>query len=274
MENNLVTIKNVRGYINQEGTAFLNLEDVARGLGFVETAKSGNEVVRWRTIRKYLLNLGIIATSCDGQGKENLPEFIPENIFYKLCMKANNDTARKFQDLVCDEILPNIRKNGGYIALNENDSDTDILARAILIAQKTIENKDKKIIALEKEKEEQKKRIEKLEPEAAYCEAMLIADGLTAPTEIAKNLGFKSAKELNKELNRVGVQYKTGKSSPWQLYSKYADKGYAKTVPTPKNTTKGLKSYSHLYWTEAGKKFIFELKKQGVIKTVAEKVAR
>lgn len=264
MENNLVTIQNVRGYVNETGTAYLNLEDVARGLGFTQI-KNGKEYVRWETIINYCNEFS------QQVGKDS---FIPENIFYKLCMKANNDTARKFQDLVCDEILPSIRKNGGYIATNKNDSDTDILARAILIAQKTIENKDKKIIALEREKEEQKKRIEKLEPEAAYCEAMLIADGLTAPTEIAKNLGFKSAKELNKELNRVGVQYKTGKSSPWQLYSKYADKGYAKTVPTPKNTTKGLKSYSHLYWTEAGKKFIFELKKQGVIKTVAEKVVR
>lgn len=269
MENNLVTIQNVRGYVNETGTAYLNLEDVARGLGFTTVATSGNEIIRWKRVEGYLNDLAYTLVCT-----ERKEEFIPENIFYKLCMKANNDTARKFQDLVCDEILPSIRKNGGYIATNENDSDTDILARAILIAQKTIENKDKKIIALEREKEEQKKRIEKLEPEAAYCEAMLIADGLTAPTEIAKNLGFKSAKELNKELNRVGVQYKTGKSSPWQLYSKYADKGYAKTVPTPKNTTKGLKSYSHLYWTEAGKKFIFELKKQGVIKTVAEKVVR
>ena len=56
MENNLITVKNVRGYIDVAGIAFLNLEDVARGLGFVEIAKSGNEVVRWRTIRKYLLS--------------------------------------------------------------------------------------------------------------------------------------------------------------------------------------------------------------------------
>ncbi|WP_332069755.1 BRO family protein [Leptotrichia wadei] len=88
----------------------LNLEDVARGLGFVENSKSGNITVRWRTVRDYLKEFKVIAESCDGKGSEKLPEFIPENIFYKLCMKANNQLARDFQDKVADEILPAIRK--------------------------------------------------------------------------------------------------------------------------------------------------------------------
>lgn len=114
-------------------------------------------------------------------------------------------------------------------------------------------------------------KVAELEPQAMYCKAMLISDGLVAISTIAKDLGFKSATELNKELHRVGVQYKTSKSSPWQLYSKYADKGYAKTIPQPNNTSKGFKTFPHLYWTEAGKKFIYELKQQGVIKTMTEK---
>lgn len=113
--------------------------------------------------------------------------------------------------------------------------------------------------------------VSELKPQAMYCKAMLISDGLVAISTIAKDLGFKSATELNKELHRVGVQYKTSKSSPWQLYSKYADKGYAKTIPQPNNTSKGFKTFPHLYWTEAGKKFIYELKQQGVIQTIAEK---
>ena len=55
--NELITIKNVRGYINQEGTAFLNLEDVARGLGFTTVATSGNEVIRWKRVEGYLNDL-------------------------------------------------------------------------------------------------------------------------------------------------------------------------------------------------------------------------
>lgn len=258
--NELVTIKNVRAYIEKSnGTAFLNLEDVARGLGFTRIANSGNEVVMWSRVEGYLKDLSYTLVCT-----ERKEEFIPENIFYKLCMKANNETARAFQDLVCDEILPTIRKTGGYIVASEDDTDEDIMARAVLIAQKTIERKNEKIRQLESE-------VSELKPQAMYCKAMLISDGLFAISTIAKDLGFKSATELNKELHRVGVQYKTSKSSPWQLYSKYADKGYAKTIPQPSNTSKGFKTFPHLYWTEAGKKFIYEMKQQGVIQTIAEK---
>lgn len=103
-----VLISGVSCY-EQDGTAYLKLEDVARGLGFTEVAASGNECVRWRTVRKHLSDLNI-ATSCDG----SLPEYIRENIFYRLCMKANNETAQKFQALVCDVILPTLRKTGSY----------------------------------------------------------------------------------------------------------------------------------------------------------------
>lgn len=108
--NNLtpVLISGVSCY-EHDGTAYLKLEDVARGLGFTEVAASGNECIRWRTVRKYLEDLGI-ATCCDG----HLPEYIPENIFYRLAMKAKNETAERFQALVADEIIPAIRKTGSY----------------------------------------------------------------------------------------------------------------------------------------------------------------
>jgi phage antirepressor YoqD-like protein len=49
-------------------------------------------------------------------GKDGLPDFIPENIFYRLAMKAKNETAERFQALVADEIIPSIRKHGAYLA--------------------------------------------------------------------------------------------------------------------------------------------------------------
>ena len=109
--NDIITVSGVSGYIDQNGTAFLRLEDVARGLGFTETAASGNETVRWRTVRGYLNGFGI-ATCCD----DSIPEYIPENIFYRLAMKAKNATAETFQAKVADEILPTIRKTGSYSA--------------------------------------------------------------------------------------------------------------------------------------------------------------
>lgn len=147
---NLVTIKNVRGYVGENGVAYLNLEDVARGLGF-ERNKNGKMYIMWDRVNKYLEDLSF--HTC----VEN--NFIPENIFYKLCMKANNEVARKFQDLVCDEILPSIRQNGGYIVSSETDTDEEIMARALLVAQRTIERKNEKIKELETKIEEDKPKI-------------------------------------------------------------------------------------------------------------------
>lgn len=107
MNNNFspVLISGVSCY-EQDGTAYLRLDDVAHGLGFTQT-KNGIEYVRWETIYKYLRDLGF----SQQVGKDS---YIPENIFYRLAMKAKNETAEKFQALVADEIIPSIRKTGGY----------------------------------------------------------------------------------------------------------------------------------------------------------------
>lgn len=100
-----VLISGVSCY-ERDGTAYLKLEDVARGLGFTDV-KNGIEYVRWPRVDKYLADLGF--ATCGER-----PDYIPENIFYRLAMKAKNETAEKFQALVADEIIPSIRKTGSY----------------------------------------------------------------------------------------------------------------------------------------------------------------
>ncbi|CDC26967.1 phage antirepressor protein [Firmicutes bacterium CAG:466] len=107
--NEIMNINGMECY-EQDGTAYLKLETVARGLGFTTTQNVGGTEyinVRWKRVEEYLEEIGF-ATS----GKR--PDFIPENIFYRLAMKAKNETAERFQALVADEIIPSIRKTGGY----------------------------------------------------------------------------------------------------------------------------------------------------------------
>lgn len=125
----IINIDGVECY-EKDGTAYLRLETVARGLGFTTVATSGNEVVRWARVDKYLSELNF-ATSGER------PEYIPENIFYRLAMKAKNETAEKFQAKVADEIIPSIRKTGGY--QSHTPQGKELLALAVLEAQKTIE---------------------------------------------------------------------------------------------------------------------------------------
>jgi prophage antirepressor-like protein len=107
---NLLTIKNVRGFIDESGTAQLHLGDVSTGLGFTQE-KNGTLYVKWERVFGYLEDFKFPTS-----GETNKDEFIPENIFYRLAMKAKNETAEKFQAIVADEILPAIRKTGTYTA--------------------------------------------------------------------------------------------------------------------------------------------------------------
>lgn len=105
-EMQIVNINGVECY-EKDGTAYLKLETVARGLGFIDNSK-GTEYVRWNIVRQYLKEIGFSQEVAKN-------DFIPENIFYRLAMKAKNETAEKFQAKVADEIIPSIRKHGAYI---------------------------------------------------------------------------------------------------------------------------------------------------------------
>lgn len=140
MNNNIMVVKNVRAYQDQNGIVQLNLEDVARGLGFTQI-KNEIEYVRWETIRAYLKEF-TFPTSWEN---ERMPEYISENIFYKLCFKAKNEIARKFQDLVTDEILPSIRKNGGYIVGQETLSDDELIQKALLVATNKLQERERQL---------------------------------------------------------------------------------------------------------------------------------
>lgn len=164
---NELQILNIDGIecYEKDGTAYLKLETVARGLGFTFIAKSGNEVVRWNTVYGYLKDLGV-ATSCNGASyQDDCPDFIPENVFYRLAMKAKNEAAEKFQAKVADEIIPSIRKHGGYIAGQETMTDDQLLAKALLVAQSKIAERDQ-IIAQKQE------RIEQMRPKEVFADAV------------------------------------------------------------------------------------------------------
>lgn len=119
--NEIMTIQGIECY-EVEGTAWLKLETLARGLGFTQTQnKNGTEYtsIRWETVFRYLEEIGFPNKLGKDDGfpqKWGKDDFIPENVFYRLAMKARNETAEKFQALIADEIIPAIRKHGAYIA--------------------------------------------------------------------------------------------------------------------------------------------------------------
>lgn len=167
----IITIQNVHGY-EKDGTVYLKLEDVARGLGFTTVATSGNEVVRWARVRQYLQDFGF------GTSAENSQSYIPENIFYRLAMKAKNETAEKFQVKVADEILPAIRKHGAYFTPKTFDEILKSPAHLMTLLQNWQEDREKL--------QQAEKLIEEQKPKVIFADAVETSHSSILVGELAK----------------------------------------------------------------------------------------
>lgn len=238
MPTEVMTIQDVRCYVDANGTAYLDAEAVARGLGFTQT-KGSVEYVRWETVNKYLNEFGYNSFSqLVGKG-----DFIPENMFYRLAMKANNAAAQKFQAKVADEVLPSIRKTGAYITPQASTSPQAMIT-LLRNAADTIEKLQAQVAVLK--------------PHAEYCRWVLRSPDAIPVTVIAKDYGM-SAEKFNELLHKIGVQYKVDKT--WVLYTQYTGKGYTASRTTLLGE---FKSVVHTYWTQKGRLFLYEkLKKNG-----------
>lgn len=215
MSNEIMNISGVDCY-EKDGVAYLNLEAVARGLGFTKTdvkiSETGfrKEYVRidWPRVEKYLSELGFSPEV----GKDG---YIPENIFYRLAMKARNETAEKFQALVADEIIPTIRRTGGYVANDDMfidaylpyaDEQTKILFRSTLETVKRLNEKVKADT-----------------PKVTYFDALIDRGNDLSFRETAKELHI-GEREMIRSLIAAGYLYRDKK----QQLRPYADtnKGY------------------------------------------------
>lgn len=179
--------------------------------------------------------------------------FLTESGVYKLIFKSRKQEAEKFQDWVTDEVLPQVRKTGGYISTTNDMSDEDILSRALQIANARIE--------------ERNKQIKELKPKAEYTDMVLQSNNTFTITQIANDYGM-SAQEFNKLLNKFEIQYK--QSGQWLLYKPYKDKGYACSETTIISKGVGrVRTSMHTKWTQKGRKFIYDLLKcKGIVPTM------
>ena len=174
---------------------------------------------------------------------------INESGLYSLILSSKLPTAKEFKRWVTSEVLPSIRQTGCYIAGQEDMSDADLMAKALLVAQRQIEQREERINALETANK-------KLLPDAEYGRSLQSKHGITT-TSIAKELGM-SAVTLNKRLHELGVQYR--QSGQWYLYRKYQNKGLTTTRTVPIVRFDGKPDVRReTLWTMAGHRFIRDL---------------
>lgn len=108
----------------------------------------------------------------DSIGRTQNTLFVNEDGLYDVILESRKESAKRFRKWVTSEILPSIRKTGGYIAGQENMTDAELMAKALMVAQKQIE--------------ERNKQIEVLQPKALFADAVSASDKSILIGELAK----------------------------------------------------------------------------------------
>lgn len=157
---------------------------------------------------------------------------ISEPGLYRLVMKSRKPEAKEFQRWVTHEVLPRIRKTGGYIPTSESDSDEDIMARAVLVAQKTIKQKNQQIAS-------QQSRIDELQPKASAWDNFVDIDDALSVRDSAKllsNLGRTVGQtELFEWLDRHDWIFRENKH--WSARQSRINAGHLMMVPSKSHGT-------------------------------------
>ena len=117
----------------------------------------------------------------DGTPGSPNKSIVSESGLYALALASRKPEAHEFKRWVTHEVLPQIRRTGGYIPANDTDDDMTILAKAVMIGQRTMEEQKRKIAA-------QSERIKTLEPKARFADAVSASDGTCLIGELAKML--------------------------------------------------------------------------------------
>ena len=224
----------IRTISNEQGEAMFCAKDVAEALGYNNPLKA---------VRNY------VAQEDKGVNKMGTPGgmqptiFINESGLYALILSSKLDSAKRFKHWVTSEVLPSIRKQGGYMMASPDESDEVILARALQIMQATLQRRDELIA--------------KLQPRAEYADHVLDSITCITTTQLAKELDM-TAQELNRLLCEMHIQY--WQSGQYLLYADYARQGYAKNrTHSYRGHDDTLRTNTYLVWTERGRDFIHRL---------------
>lgn len=238
-----------------EGKPWFIGKDVADILGYQNGSRDINRHVEEEDREKIMLFDG-------NQGKETI--IINESGLYSLILSSKLPNAKKFKKWVTSEVLPSIRQHGMY-AMDDLIENPDLAINALLALKEEREKRK----ALEVENRVKDQQIAELQPKASYYDLVLQCKGLLSMTEIAKDYGM-SAKGMNKKLHELGVEF--NQSGVWFLYAKYQDQGYTQTKTQNYSKPDGTQgARAHMYWTQKGRLFLYELLKQSGILPMIER---
>ena len=206
------------------GEPIFNLSDLCRILEISNSSRVANEVLDD--------DLRITYPIIDSLGRNQNAIFVNESGMYQVIFQSRKPEAKTFRKWITSDVLPSIRKNGGYLLSNENDTPETILARAVLVANETINKQKERLHLLEEENETNKPKV-------------LFADSVSG-SETSCLIS-----ELAKVLRQNGIDIGQNRLFEWLRYNEYlCKKGDNYNLPTQKSMDMGL----------------FEIKKTSIVK--------
>ena len=205
-------------------------------------------------------------TKADGSEakRQTLMTFVNESGLYSLIFGSKLESAKQFKRWVTSEVLPEIRKNGGYIRGNVDETPEELMARALAVAKQTLERVERERQQLANTNESQRiqlgiqdEEIKKAAPKVEYYDKVMQSNCTMTTTQIANGLGMPCHR-LNKLLRDAGIQYK--QSGQWLLRSPYTDFGlHAVRTQTYTHADGSIGTSQYTVWNERGKRFISAL---------------
>ncbi len=200
--------------IEIDGTAWFVGKDVADALGYADTADAIKKHVDEED--KKLVKVGEIPTLKVSNYGAYL---INESGMYSLTISSKLEGAKKFRRWITAEVLPSIRKNGGYIAGQEQMTPEQMIEQALVLAHNLVKEKEKQL-------EQKKAQIEQMQPKADFFDAVTDSKTAISIGEVAKILDMGIGRnKLFEILRDEGILM-----SDNQPYQKYVDAGYFRVI--------------------------------------------
>ena len=224
----------IRTMKNEQGEPLFCAKDVAEALGYKIARKA---------VQDHVDEGDVLKRNTPTTSGNQMMLYVNESGLYALILSSKLDSARRFKHWVTGEVLPCIRKQGGYMVVRQGESNEVILARALQIMQATLQRYDERMAALQLR--------------ANYADEVLDSISCFTVTQIAKELNM-TGHDLNRILCEMRIQYV--QSGQYLLYADYARRCFAKNRTFEYRTADGdLITKTYLVWTERGREFIHRL---------------
>ncbi len=191
------------------GQVLFAATDVARCLGYSNPQKA---------IRDHCKSAGVNEMDTPTNGGIQKVKFITKGNVVRLVASSELPQAEKVESWIFDEVIPTVLETGGYIATKADDTPEEIMARALTIAQATLEKREERLKQLEADNQQKEAKIAKLQPKADFADAAFITDDKVDIGMAAKilKLGF-GRNTLFQKLRQVGVFF-SNRNEPKQRF--------------------------------------------------------